>query len=124
MNDLTKPPLGEFQIITNKQEERPHQIDEQSSSKSELKKTQNNNPNQRLLSTQTKMHKINLLLLHKAIYPKHSTELIDFTLLCSRHTYFCEEQTIYISYNIYVVNLGFCVIKTLVVSKLNWGSTY
>ena len=31
-----KPPLGEFQIITNKQEERPHQIDEPKSSEPEL----------------------------------------------------------------------------------------
>ena len=44
-NSLTKPPLGEFQIITNKQEERSHQIDEPKSSEPELKKTQNNEPN-------------------------------------------------------------------------------
>ena len=44
-NGLTKPPLGEFQIITNKQEERPHQIDEQKSLEPEMKKIQNNAPN-------------------------------------------------------------------------------
>ena len=57
-NSLTKSPLGEFQIITNKQDERPHQIDEPKSSEPELKKTQNNDPNQLHQSIQTKMHQL------------------------------------------------------------------
>ena len=53
-----KTPLGEFQIITNKQEERPHQIDEPKSLEPELKKTQNNNPNQlRIKDKLTATHK-------------------------------------------------------------------